>query len=71
LDENSDSVAGPDKAKAFAPRSTGRMWIALALLAGLSILSAKTIDPGRVRMVVLVLLGVFAVRIVLAGVASR
>jgi hypothetical protein len=47
------------------------MWIALAFLACLSILSVKTIDPGRVRMVVLILLGVFAVRIVLAGMASR
>jgi hypothetical protein len=71
LDENSDSVTGPDKVKAFAPRSSGRMWVALVFLAGLSLLSVKTIDPGRVRMVVLVLLGVFAVRIVLAGIASR
>jgi hypothetical protein len=55
----------------FAPRSRKRMWIALALLVALSALAVKTIDPGRVRTGVFVLLGFFAVRIVLAALASR
>jgi hypothetical protein len=47
------------------------MWMSLALLLVLCGLAVKTIDPGKVRSVVLVLLGFFAVRIVLAGLASR
>jgi hypothetical protein len=47
------------------------MGIALAVLVALSLLTVKTIDPGRVRLVVLLLLGLFAVRIVLAAAASR
>jgi hypothetical protein len=53
------------------PRSRGRMWMSLALLVVLCGLTAKTIDPGRVRSVVLLLLGFFALRIVLTGFASR
>ncbi len=55
----------------FAPRSPGRMWMSLALLLVLCGLAVKTIDPGKVRSVVLLLLGFFAVRIVLTGFASR
>ena len=47
------------------------MWMALALLVVLSGLVAKTIDPGKIRTVVLVLLAFFGVRIVLMGLASR
>jgi hypothetical protein len=71
LDENSELAAGRDKANGFGPQSPGRKWIALALLAALSVLAVKTIDPGRVRSVVLLLLGFFALRIVLAAFASR
>jgi hypothetical protein len=53
------------------PRSQGRTWVSLILLAVLCGLALKTIDPGKVRSLVLVLLGFFAVRIVLAGLASR
>jgi hypothetical protein len=55
----------------LGPRSTGRMWMSLALLVVLCGLAVKTIDPGKVRSVVLLLLGFFALRIVLAGFASR
>jgi hypothetical protein len=55
----------------LAPRSPGRMWMALALLAVLGALTVRTIDPGKVRAVVLLLLGFFALRIVLTGFASR
>jgi hypothetical protein len=47
------------------------MWISLASLLLLCGLAVKTIDPGKTRSVVLVLLGFFAVRIVLTGFASR
>jgi hypothetical protein len=53
------------------PRSPARKWIALALLVGFAGLAVKTIDPGRVRTVVLLLLGFFALRIVLTASASR
>jgi hypothetical protein len=52
-------------------RPAGRKWIALGLLLVLCGLAVKTIDPGRVRLVVLLLLGFFALRIVLAASASR
>jgi hypothetical protein len=71
LDEDGELAAGRGKASGFGPRSPGRKWIALAVLVVLSLLAVKTIDPGRVRSVVLLLLGFFAVRIVLATYASR
>jgi len=71
LDENSELAARDDKGSGFGPQSPGRKWIALALLVVLSALAVKTIDPGRVRSVVLLLLGFFALRIVLTAIASR
>jgi hypothetical protein len=53
------------------PRSPGRKWIALGMLLVLAGLAVKTIDPGRVRSVVLLLLGFFALRIALTAFASR
>ena len=53
------------------PRPAGRKWIALAILVALAGLAVKTIDPGRVRSVVLLLLGFFALRVVLTASASR
>jgi hypothetical protein len=47
------------------------MWISLGFLLLLCGLAVKTIDPGKIRSVVFVLLGLFAVRIVLTGFASR
>jgi hypothetical protein len=55
----------------LGPRSPGRMWMALGFLVVLCGLAVKTIDPGKVRSVVLLLLGFFALRIVLTGFASR
>jgi hypothetical protein len=69
LDES--SAAASNKASAFAPRSAGRTWVALGVLLLLSALAVKTIDPGKLRSVVLLLLGFFAVRIVLTAFASR
>jgi hypothetical protein len=53
------------------PGSRGRMWVSLLLLAALFGLAAKTIDAGKLQSAVLVLLGFFALRIVLTGFASR
>ena len=55
----------------LAPGSRARMWIGLGVLVMLCGLAAKTMDPGKLRSAVLLLLGFFAVRIVLAGFASR
>jgi hypothetical protein len=48
-----------------------RKWVSLGLLLLLCGLAVKTIDPGKVRSVVLLLLGFFALRIVLTASASR
>jgi hypothetical protein len=68
---DSSDAAGPGKASAWAQGSPGRKWIALALLVALAGLAVKTIDPGKIRSVVLLLLGVFALRIVFTAPASR
>jgi hypothetical protein len=47
------------------------MWMSLAMLVVLCGLAVKTIDPGKVRSVLLLLLGFFALRIVLTAFASR
>ena len=62
--------AGPVRVET-GPRSAARKWIALGVLVALALLAVKTIDPGRVRSVVLLLLGFFALRIVLTATASR
>jgi hypothetical protein len=53
------------------PRSPRRKWIALGFLVVLAGLAVKTIDPGKVRSVVLLLLVFFALRILLTAFASR
>jgi hypothetical protein len=49
----------------------GRKWIALAVLAGIAGLAWETIDPGKIRSVVLLLMLAFAVRIALTASTSR
>jgi hypothetical protein len=48
-----------------------KKWISLAILAGLAGLAWLTMEPGKLRLVVLVLIGSFALRIVLATSGSR
>jgi hypothetical protein len=55
----------------FGPQSPGRMWVGLALLVLLCGLAVKTMDPGKVRSAVLVVLAYFALRMVLTASASR
>jgi hypothetical protein len=55
----------PESGERSKLEGPARKWIALAVLAALAGLAWGTIDPGRVRLVVLLLLAVFALRIVL------
>ena len=48
-----------------------RKWVALAVLGILGLLAWQTLDPGRTRTVVLVVLGAFAFRILLTPRRSR
>jgi hypothetical protein len=48
-----------------------KKWVSLAILAGLAGLAWVTMEPGRIRLVVLVLIASFALRIALAATASR
>jgi hypothetical protein len=48
-----------------------KKWVSLAILAGLAGLAWTTIEPGKIRLVVWVLLASFALRIVLTAFASR
>ena len=48
-----------------------RKWIALALLAALAGLAWQTMEPGKIRLVVFVLIGGFALRIALTVAGSR
>ena len=59
------------QANVSGERGPARKWIALAALALLAGLAWATIDPGKIRLVVLLLLAVFALRIVLTASSSR
>ncbi len=51
--------------------SVSKKWIALGLLAVVAGLAWGTMEPGKIRLVVFVLIGSFALRIALARSASR
>ena len=55
----------------LSPAGSGRMYIALAGLAILAILSWQTMEPGKYRSLTWVLLGFFAFRVVLGRLRSR
>ena len=48
-----------------------KKWIAIAILALLAALARFTMEPGKIRLVVLILIASFALRIVLATTGSR
>jgi len=50
---------------------TKKKWISLAILAVLAGLAWVTMEPGKIRLVVLILIASFALRIVLATTGSR
>jgi hypothetical protein len=55
----------------FGPASGGRMAIALAVIALLGVAAWQTMEPGRYRSLTWVLLGFFALRVVLERMRSR
>ena len=59
-----------DISRGGMPRAR-RKWIALALLVALAGLAWQTMEPGKIRLVVFVLIGSFALRIALTAVGSR
>ncbi|HEU5341157.1 hypothetical protein [Edaphobacter sp.] len=55
----------------FGPASSGRMWIALAVMALLAFGAWRTIEPGKIQQLTWILLGFFSFRIVLGRIRSR
>ena len=55
----------------MGPQSSGRLYVSLALLAGLALLAWRTLEPGKAQQVVWLLLAFFAFRIALTRVRSR
>ena len=55
----------------MSPSSTGRLSIALAVLAGLAVLVWRTMEPGRFQYLTWLLLGFFAFRSILTWLKAR
>ncbi len=55
----------------LSPAGTGRMLVALSVLAILAIAVSQTMEPGRYRSLTFLLLGFFALRVMLGRVRSR
>jgi len=55
----------------LSPAGSGRMVIALVVLALLAVLSWQTMEPGKFRSLTWVLLGFFAFRVLLGRLRSR
>ena len=56
---------------AMAPAGTGRLIVALAGLGALALLVWRTIDPGKVQQLAWLLIGFFAVRVLLGWLRAR
>ena len=55
----------------LSPAGSGRMLIALVVLAALGLLTWQTMEPGKFRSLTWILLGFFAFRVVLGHLRSR
>ncbi|WP_348268346.1 hypothetical protein P8936_03730 [Edaphobacter paludis] len=55
----------------LSPAGSGRMWIALAVIGVLALLSWHTMQPGKYRSLTWILLGYFAFRVALERYRSR
>jgi hypothetical protein len=55
----------------LSPGGSGRLYIALAVIAVLSLLAWQTMEAGKFRSLTWVLLGFFAFRVVLTRLRSR
>lgn len=53
------------------PAGAGRMAVSLVLLAGMAAVVWRTMEPGRYQQLTWLLLGFFAVRVVLGWLRSR
>ena len=53
------------------PSGSGRMAVALVVLALLAVLAWRTMEPGQMQQVTWLLLGFFAFRVVLTRLRSR
>ena len=55
----------------WSPAGSGRMGIALAVLAVLAVLVWQTMEPGKFQSLTWILLGFFAFRVILGWMRSR
>ena len=55
----------------MSPSGNGRMFVALAVLAGLALLVWRTMEPGKFQQLTWLLLGFFAFRVVLGRLRAR
>ncbi|MDE3106133.1 MAG: hypothetical protein KGK08_13250 [Acidobacteriota bacterium] len=55
----------------LSPAGSGRMWIALAILAAVAALAGLTMEPGKYRTLTWILLGFFSFRVVLGRLQAR
>lgn len=55
----------------MGPNSKGRLLVSLGLLALLALLAWRTMEPGKAQQLTWLLLGFFALRIVLGWLRSR
>ncbi len=55
----------------LSPAGSGRMVIALAVIAVMGLLAWQTIEPGKLRSLTWILLAFFAFRVVLTRLRSR
>jgi len=55
----------------MSPSGNGRMFVALAVLAGLALVVWRTMEPGKYQQLTWLLLGFFAFRVVLGRLKAR
>jgi hypothetical protein len=55
----------------MAPSGNGRLVVALVVIAVLAVLAWRTMEPGRMQQVTWLLLGFFALRVVLTRLRAR
>ncbi len=55
----------------MTPAGTGRMLVAMAVLAGMALLAWRTMEPGKYQQLTWLLLGFFAFRVLLGWMRSR
>ena len=55
----------------MAPSGDGRLAVALVVLAVLAVLAWRTMEPGKMQQLTWLLLGFFAVRVIMTRLRSR